>query len=167
MTIRPERVADHQAIRAVNTAAFGGPAEAAIVDALRRDGLAVLSLVADIEGTLIGHILFSRLFVETATARVAALALAPMAVVPGHQRRGVGTALVREGLVGCRAAGETIVLVVGHPAYYPRFGFSHDLTRRLHSPFTGDAFMALELQPGALDGVAGDVRYPAAFGSGR
>ena len=163
MLARLETADDIAAIRAVNTEAFGGPVEAALVDALRRDGLVVASLVADDNGVVVGHILFSRVFIHGSTTRVPAVALAPMAVVPARQRCGVGTLLMRAGLDACRAAGEQIVLVVGHPAYYPRLGFSHALTRDLRSPYEGEAFMALELHPGALAGVRGEVRYSPPF----
>jgi putative acetyltransferase len=160
---RLEAADDIAAIHAVNRDAFGGPDEAVLVDALRRDGLVIASLVADDNSAVVGHILFSRVFIHTATNRIPAVALAPMAVVPARQRRGIGSMLVRAGLERCRVLGEHIVLVVGHPAYYPRFGFSHALTGHLRSPYEGEAFMALELNPGALRGVTGEVRYPPAF----
>jgi putative acetyltransferase len=163
MLARLETADDIAAIRAVNTEAFGGPLEAALVDALRHDGVIIASLVAENHGVVIGHILFSRLVIETPTATIPAAALAPMAVTPEHQRRGVGSLLVQAGLDRCRAFGEQIVLVVGHPDYYPRFGFSHALTRNLRSPYDGEAFMALELHPGALAGVRGEVRYSPPF----
>lgn len=96
--------------------------------------------------------------IETATVSVPAVALAPMAVLPERQRRGIGGTLIQHGLDLLRDRGERIVSVVGHPAYYPRFGFSSDKARALDSPFPRDAFMALELTPGALEGVQGRVR---------
>jgi putative acetyltransferase len=89
-----------------------------------------------------------------------------MAVRPEWQRRGIGSVLVRAGLDLCRARGTAVVIVLGHPGYYPRFGFSTELALRIQCPFpgAGDAWMALELTPGALSGVTGTVRYPAAFG---
>ena len=122
------------------------------------------SLVAGRQGRLIGHILFSRMWVETAGGPVTAVALAPMAVLPEHQRQGIGGILIKEGLERMRGLGERIVLVLGHPDYYPRFGFSAQVASGLSSPFHPEAFMALELSPGALDGIRGSVRYPAAFG---
>jgi len=169
MMIRSERPSDVPAIADLNRRAFGGPAEAELVDRLRAAGLVVASLVAvadDPGNPIVGHILFSRLPIEIAQTRLDAVALAPMAVAPERQRQGIGSALVVEGLRVCRAAGETIVVVLGHEAFYPRFGFSASLARRLSSPYGGDAFMALELQPGALDAVlerVGIVRYPPAF----
>jgi len=93
-----------------------------------------------------------------------AVALAPMAVLPGHQRRGIGGRLVRHGLELLRGLGEKIAIVVGHPDYYPRFGFSTEKAHSLESPFSAEAFMAIELCTGALDGVHGTVVYPPAFG---
>ena len=122
------------------------------------------SLVAEEGGRVVGHILFSDLPIVTADGTVEALALAPLAVLPSHQRRGIGSLLVREGLRACREAGHRIVVVLGHPEFYPRFGFSAELAERLKSPFSGPAFMAAELVPGALEGVEGEVRYPPPFG---
>ena len=87
-----------------------------------------------------------------------------MAVMPEQQRRGIGGQMIRHGLDWLRGRGERIVLVLGHPEYYPRFGFSSDRAHALASPFPPEAFMALELSPGALDGIRGTVRYPEAFG---
>jgi len=162
--IRPEIPADHAAIREVNRLAFGGGDEARLVAALRAGGYVRVSLVAEEGGRVVGHILFGDLPIVTAVGTVEALALAPLAVLPSHQRRGIGSLLVREGLRACREAGHRIVVVLGHPEYYPRFGFSAGLAWRLKSPFSGPAFMAAELVPGALEGVGGEVRYPPPFG---
>lgn len=164
MLIRPEDKGDVAAIGEVHRKAFGRVAEAALVDRLRDANIVVVSLVAEDREALAGHILFSRLPIHTGSGVVDAVALAPLAVVPERQRQGIGSMLVRRGLGTCHDAGETIVLVLGHPHYYSRFGFSAGLTRTLNSPYSGEAFMALELMPGALAGVVGDVRYPAAFG---
>ncbi len=162
--IREETPEDHEAIREVNRLAFGGDDEARLVDRLREEGLVVASLVAVEDGLVVGHILFSELPVETEVGVLPAVALAPMAVRPERQRQGIGSALVRRGLAVCRERGRAIAVVVGHPEYYPRFGFSPALARQLRAPFSGEAFMAVELEPGALDGVTGTVRYPEAFG---
>jgi len=149
----------------VNTAAFGGRLEADLVEALHREGAAVVALVAEIEGdVVVGHILFSPVSVEPATPR-RILGLAPMAVAPGFQARGIGTRLVREGLERCRAAGVEAVVVLGHTEYYPRFGFRPAHTFGLHCGYDvpADVFMALELVPGALRDVSGLVRYHDAF----
>lgn len=165
--IRAENPGDAQersAIYSINQAAFGGAEEAELVDRLREEGFVLASLVAEIPERIVGHILFSRMSIETAAGSVPAAALAPMAVLPEYQRRGFGGQLIRHGLNVLSERGERIVIVVGHPDYYPRFGFSTANTRSLESPFPQEAFMALELSPGALDGIRGKVKYPAAFG---
>lgn len=155
-----------EGIRAVNRAAFGGEDEVKLVDRLRADGLVVASLVALRHGDVAGHILFSELPIrrDGSGPELPAASLAPMAVHPRIQRVGVGSLLVRAGLEVCRAKGKVAVLVLGHASYYPRFGFSTELGKRVRSPYSGDSWMALELQPGALQGVTGSVQYPVAFG---
>ena len=166
-TIRPETAEDYDAIRKVNVLAFGREVEARLVEALRGSSEFVpeLSLVAVEGGRVVGHILFSPLVIETKDGAVPALALAVLAVRPEFQNQGIGSELVREGLERCRSLGHRIMVVVGHPAYYPRFGFSPARARGLEAPFTvpDEAFLVLELVPGALDGVAGTVKYPPPF----
>ena len=163
--VHDKQAADYDAIGRVNLAAFGQQAEGDLVDALRSAGFARLSLVAELAGELVGHILFSQIEIVGDGPPVPALALAPMAVLPERQRQGIGSALVRIGLDHCRRAGHDIVLVVGHPGYYPRFGFSADKAAPLQSPYAGEAFMALELTPAALQGITGSVRYSPPFES--
>jgi putative acetyltransferase len=163
LLIREEDPGDYDAIRKLNQMAFQGDQESQLVDDLRRDRAVILSLVAVEGGNIVGHILFSALTIETESAVLPALALAPMAVCPERQRQGIGSALVRRGLAVCREQGHRIVVVLGHPDYYPRFGFSTELAQNLRGPYSGDAWMALELVSGALDGVKGTVRYPKAF----
>jgi putative acetyltransferase len=166
VAIRLEFAADHEAIRQVNRLAFGQDEEARLVDALRVGGYIRVSLVAEQAGRVVGHILFSDLPIITEAGTVPALALAPMAVLPELQRQGIGSALVQMGLEACRQQGRRIVVVLGHQQFYPRFGFSPKLAAHLESPFSGkELFMALELVPGALDGVAGRVQYPPPFGA--
>jgi putative acetyltransferase len=164
--VRLETPRDLDAVRDVNRQAFAGDEEARLVDALRAGGYARLSLVAEQAGRVIGSILFSDLPVLSERGTIGALALAPLAVLPDCQRQGIGSLLMQEGLRACREQGHRIVVVLGHPDYYHRFGFSAGLAERLKSPFPGPAFMALELVPGALDGVSGEVRYPPPFGLG-
>jgi putative acetyltransferase len=104
------------------------------------------------------------MWIETAHGSVSAVALAPLAVLPEFQRQGIGGLLVERGLGVLRERGEGIAIVLGHPHYYGRFGFSCEGARELESPFPPDAFMAMELRAGALDGVRGAVRYAASFG---
>jgi putative acetyltransferase len=155
---------ERSAVHSLNEAAFGRPDEADLVDRLRAEGAVLVSLVATLGERIVGHILFSRMWIETAGGSISAVALAPVAVLPEHQRQGIGGRLIRHGLDLLRGRGERIVIVVGHPEYYPCFGFSSEKARSLASPFPADAFMAMELKPGALDGIRGEVRYPAAFG---
>jgi putative acetyltransferase len=162
--IRPENRGDRDAIWHVNNAAFGGDAEADLVDALRGSGFAELSLVAEFDGEIVGHILFSPVSIMTKAGMVDALSLAPMAVAPGRQRTGIGSRRVKEGLKICRQRGHAIVIVLGHPEFYPRFGFSAELAASLESPFGGgEAWMALELVAGVMAGIKGRVEYPPPF----
>ena len=166
LTVRREVAADHESIRTVNRLAFDRDDEAQLVDALREGGYVRLSLVAERAGQVVGHILFSDLPIIIEAGTVPALALAPMAVLPAFQKQGIGMALVREGLDACREQGHKIVVVLGHPHFYPRFGFTSKLAARLASPFSGkESFMAVEQVPGALDGVKGRVQYPPPFGA--
>jgi putative acetyltransferase len=162
--VRAETPEDQEAIREVNRKAFGRDDEARLVDALRDGGYARLSLVAEEGGRIVGHVLFSDLSIITEADTLHALALAPVAVLPERQRQGIGSRLIQEGLRACAKAGHQAVVVLGHADYYPRFGFSAGLAERLKSPFSGPAFMAMELTPGALAGVTGKVRYPPPFG---
>jgi putative acetyltransferase len=165
--IRRETIADHDAVRHVNRLAFGQDEEASLADALREGGYVRLSLVAEHAEQIVGHILFSDLPIITTAGTVPALALAPMAVLPRFQKQGVGSELVRKGFDECKRQGHKIVVVLGHPHFYSRFGFSPKVAARLESPYSGkDAFMAVELVPGALDGVHGRVQYPPPFANG-
>lgn len=164
MLVRKEKREDCAAIRLVNEEAFRRPDEADLVDRLRAQGVILASFVAEAEGLISGHILFSRMSIETADKSVAAVALAPLAVTPNFQRQGIGSMLTAHGLDWLRGASEQIVFVLGHPDYYQRFGFSIEKACFIESPFNPKSFMALELKPNALDGIRGKVRYPDAFG---
>lgn len=164
MRIRKAEAADLPAIRKIHDAAFGGPAEGKLVAALVADGLDAVSLLARLDDEPVGHILFSPLTVEVDGRAIPALALAPVGVTPAYQKRGIGSALIEAGLAAAREGGWAAVIVLGHPQYYPRFGFRAALTAGFQAPFQGDAFMGLELQPGALNGHKGRIIYPVSFG---
>jgi putative acetyltransferase len=159
----PQDVAD---IRLVHRTAFDSPVEADLVDVLRQQAQPFVSLLAVDGDDVIGHIAFSPMTLAS-RPDVSIAGLAPMAVLPSRQRAGVGTSLVRAGLLECARLGFVAVVVLGHAEYYPRFGFLPASTFGLSSEFdVPDAvFMALELQPGALGGCRGVVRYHPAFGS--
>lgn len=159
MVIRPAAPEDYAAINAVVAAAFGKPDEATLVDALRADGDALVELVAVEEDAVVGHILFSPLKTDTG-ARFSALA--PLSVTPGRQNDGIGTMLMQVGHELCRTAGVEAIIVLGHPAYYPRVGYSADAARIVTAPFKGPSFMALPLMPGALDAPV-TITYAKAF----
>jgi len=153
-------------VRAVNVAAFETPAEADLVDALRAQARPLVSLVAEERGAIVAHILFSPVTLPGHPA-LALMGLAPMAVTPARQRAGIGAALVRAGLEACRRLPADAVMVLGHPAYYPRFGFAPGVRSGLGCEYDvpAEAFMVLELRPGALRGATGTVRYHAEFAS--
>ncbi len=163
MIVRPETTADHQAVALLLTDAFGGGTEARLVELLRAsdDHVPDLTLVAEVDGEVVGHIMFSRVGVGDQTA----LALAPMAVAPTHQRTGVGTALAGAALERARRRAEAAVIVLGHPGYYPRFGFVPASRFGIEPPWPDipdDAFLALPL-PGYTEACRGVVVYPPAF----
>ncbi|ATB32226.1 GNAT family N-acetyltransferase [Melittangium boletus] len=158
MLLREEAPADVEAIRRIVEHAFGRPEEAALVDALRDSGDTVLSLVAEEAGALVGHVLFSRM-----EAPMRALGLAPVAVMPGAQRRGVGGALIREGLARARQGGWEAVFVLGEPPYYERFGFTAAAASGFRSPYAGPYFMALALRGPELSPREGAVAYARPF----
>jgi putative acetyltransferase len=165
MRIRAETPRDRAAVRAVNEAAFGTSVEADIVEALRSKPTTTISLVADSGAAVVGHILFSPVTLAD-HPQLHLMGLGPMAVAPRYQRRGVGSALVREGLARCRQRGVDAVAVLGHPEYYPRFGFVPASRYGIRSEYAvpEDVFMILELSKRALDGASGLIRYDAAFG---
>lgn len=165
-TIRPRRPSDDAAIAAVVSAAFAGPGEARLVDALRRDGDMVCEFVAlDADGVA-GHIAFSRLDVRAGSRVLRGCALAPLAVAPNRQRQGIGDALTRHALAHLRDKGWDLAVVLGHPAYYQRFGFSPLLAKLLDAPYSGASFMAFELAPGVIGALRWTVAYPRAFDAG-
>ena len=167
LTVRAEKAEDIGAIRKLNKKAFKGNDESKLIDAIRgSDGfIPGLSLAAEKDGKIVGHILFSPVKIKGPAGAAPALALAPMAVLPAFQNQGIGTELVKRGLEECRKLGHKIVVVVGHAGYYPRFGFVKAGEKGLQLPFEApdEIFMVIELVPGALSEVKGTVEYPPAF----
>lgn len=163
-TIRDEKASDHDDIRLIVTAAFGVAGEANLVDALRANGGLTLSLVAASDAGIVGHIAFSPVSINDSSS-VDAIGLGPMAVLPEYQRQGIGSQLIEAGLERLREEGHRIVVVLGHAGYYPRFGFmpSKQFGIEWEHPAPEDAFMILPLQPDALTGVRGKVRYRPEF----
>jgi len=164
-SIRFEQPGDEDAIELVNTAAFGQPQEARIVAQLREIADPYISLVALLEDRIVGHVLFTPVTIRGAAEWAGALGLGPMAVLPEHQGRGVGSALAWAGLEACRRSGHDVVVVVGHPGYYQRFGFrpAPAMGLRFCSAEFDEAFMVTELVPGALAGRSGWVEYLPPF----
>lgn len=153
-------------MREVNERAFEQRSEADLVEAVRRIAETHLSFVAEDDGRVVGHILFSPVHIEPSFNRnLRLLGLAPMAVLPERQRQGIGAALVRKGLRACRKSGCHAVFVLGHPDYYPRFGFEPAQNWGLRTEYDAptEAFMALELVHGSLEGMRGTVTYNTAF----
>ena len=164
-TTHPESQADHDAVRAVHVAAFPTPAEAGLVDGLRGAGRAVVSLVARQDERVVGHVLLSPMSVESNPAGLTVLGLAPLAVLPELQRRGVGSALMHAATARCRELGVAAVVLIGDPAYYGRFGFETASRFGLVCEYDvpEEAFVVLELVNGALAQLGGLARYSPEF----
>lgn len=166
MHVRPESDRDHNIVRRIHIVAFPTSAEAMLVDDLRVQAKPTLGLVAEEKGHLLGHIMFSPVQLR-GHPELKALGLAPMAVAPEAQGKGVGKALVKAGLESCRGQGADVVVVLGDPAYYGRFGFESASQYGLSCDFEAPegAFMVLELAEGALADRSGRIRYHQAFDS--
>jgi putative acetyltransferase len=163
MLIRNATPSDFAAIRQVVRHAFNQDDEGNLVEQLRADGDALVELVAASDIAIQGHILYSPLAMVRGEESLRAAALAPVSVLPAFQNKGLGGELIRAGNARCRELGCVGVVVLGHAAYYPRFGFSPKIAESLQAPFSGPHFMALEFEPGALTG-GGKVQYAKAFG---
>jgi putative acetyltransferase len=170
IVIRPEEAPDIPAISEVHRSAFGGDTEVNIVEAVRASSgfIRDLSRVAVKDGHVVGHILLSPVHIEEGASSSPALALAPIAVRPGCQKQGIGSLLVEESLRRCRELGHSIVIVIGEPSFYSRFGFTPARAHGLEAPFPvpDEAFMVLDLAGSALGGIAGMVCYPPPFLAG-
>ena len=165
VTVRLETPGDVEAIRHVNDQAFGRENESWLIDKLRERGVLTISLVAVQDGEVAGHIAFTPVVVESDGASFDAIALGVMSVLPVYQRRGIGSQLVRAGLEECRRLGHEVVVVLGHPDYYPRFGFVMAGPRGIDCEFEApeEAWMLLELREEALSGRRGKVRFQPEF----
>ncbi|MEG4309438.1 MULTISPECIES: N-acetyltransferase [unclassified Microcoleus] len=165
MDIRTEKPEDVEAVRNINIAAFGRENEANLVDRLR--GIAsTFSFVAVQSDRIVGHIFFSPVVVEgKCSSNLSIQGLAPVAVLPNYQRQGIGTLLIREGLKECGRSGFQAVVVLGHPDFYPRFGFIPASRKSLGCEYDvpDEAFMVLELESGALHDCSGTVKYRSEF----
>jgi putative acetyltransferase len=165
ITIRPERPGDASRVRRVHELAFGQPAEANLVERLRQVCTDSLSLVAE-DDAVVGHILFTSVVVESAGRRVVGMGLAPMAVLPDRQRQGIGSQIVRRGLDILPQRGCPFVVVVGHPDYYPRFGFEPASAHGLASQWAEGpdaAFMVFLLNVPVMAEVSGVATYREEF----
>lgn len=166
--IRPVTPADYDLLESLHRAAFstcdfGYNGEGLLARKLHEDGDALVSLLAVADGVAVGHVLFSRIQAEADHQPVIAAALAPLGVVPLWQQRGVGSLLIKAGLAALKPQGVQLCFVVGHAAYYPRFGFNLELARPFDSPYAGDYFMAVQLDPALPMATAGKVDFPAVF----
>lgn len=164
MLIRNEKLKDYPAVHALNVSAFGSPAEADLVDALRKQVRPVVSLVAEDNKDVVGHIMFSPVSLSGHPG-LKIMGLGPMAVAPAQRNKGIGSSLVRAGLGRCKELGFGAVVVLGHPGYYPRFGFSPSARFGIDCDFEApeEAFMVVELQPNYLHDKSGTIKYHAAF----
>ncbi len=166
LLVREESPTDITAIHRLNAAAFDSDAEARLVDRLRSNGALSLSLVAELDGEVVGHIAFSSVVVTRADGSTASgIGLAPMAVSSAHRRHGIGARLIADGIAGLRAENHRFCVVLGHAEYYPKHGFTRasDLGIRWEQPGTEEVFFVQELAPGGLSGVSGVVRYREEF----
>jgi putative acetyltransferase len=162
--IRNEEEKDYPAVRALNASAFESLAEANLVDALRKQVRPVISLVAEDNKKIVGHIMFSPVSLSGHPS-LKIMGLAPMAVARAHRNKGIGSSLVRAGLERCKELGFGAVVVLGHPGYYPRFGFSPSARFGIDCEFEApeEAFMVVELQPNYLHSKSGTIKYYATF----
>ncbi|MCP5381209.1 MAG: N-acetyltransferase [Kordiimonadaceae bacterium] len=165
MKIRTEKESDFVAVNDLLLATFEGEGEAKLVSALREKASPIISLVAELHDEIVGHIMFSPVKI-TGHEDFKIMGLAPVSVLPEHQNKGIGAALINEGLNKCRELGFLAVVLLGHAAYYPRFGFKQSTKFGLICPFDGvppECYMAMELIPGSLNEVSGQIHYHPAF----
>ncbi len=166
IVIRKEWPKDFSQVRKLNEAAFETDGEARLVDILRDSNINYISLVAEENEVILGHILFSPVTLSSNPDKLALTGLAPMAVLPDYQKKGIGSSLVRKGLEFCKKAGYKAVVVLGHPEYYPKFGFVPSVQFNIKSEYDvpENVFMVQELEKGALKNCSGVIKYHEAFG---
>jgi len=166
MLIRPEEPRDYTSVHEINMLAFETPAEANLVELLRKESDPIISLVAEEDGEIVGYIMFSPVSLS-GRADLQIMGLGPVAVEPKQQRKGVGSALVTAGLERCKELGFGAAVVLGHKGYYPRFGFTPSIQYGIECEYDvpPEVFMLLELQPGYLQGAQGIIHYHPAFKS--
>jgi putative acetyltransferase len=166
--VREERPADIQRIRELNLLAFGQPEEADIVDRLRHNCGDILSMVALKDNTVVGHLLFSPIVIEGDSGALQGMALGPMAVLPEFQRQGVGSELMTTGISQMKKRGCPFLILIGHPEYYPRFGFlpARGLGIECEWEVPDEAFMMLVLDEATMNGVTGTAKYRPEFSGG-
>jgi putative acetyltransferase len=164
LIIRLEEPKDYAAVHAVNSASFETPAEANLVELLRKEVQHYISIVAEENGEVVGHILFSPVTLS-GHEELRIIGLGPVAVVPEQQRKGIGSELIKAGLESCKEQGFGAVIVLGHKGYYPRFGFTPSASFGIECEYKvpPEAFMAIELVPGYLHGARGIIHYHPAF----
>ncbi len=164
LVIRPEEPKDYAAVHIVNATAFETPAEANLVEVLRKEAHSYLSIVADEDGEIVGHIMFSPVTLAGHTD-LKIMGLGPVAVVPEKQGKGIGSALVNARLERCKQLDYGAVVVLGHKGYYPRFGFTPSVGYSIGCEYDvpPEVFMLVELVPGYLQGAKGIIQYHAAF----
>jgi putative acetyltransferase len=167
LKIRVETPEDQSEIFKITQQAFGQDLEARLVDLLRESDNyeKKLSLVAEKKGEMVGHILFTPISIEPASEDFKAVILGPLAVKPYLHKQGIGSALIARGINACRSSGYRAIVVIGHPAYYPQFGFTRAGAKGLETPVptAEEAFMVLELVPDALNGIQGKIIFPQEF----
>lgn len=167
IVIRSEEAADRQAIFEVNRLAFGQDNESRLIEKMRetKHFIPGLSLIALLDDIIVGHILFSVVSLEHPLQFSCLLALAPLAVKPEYQRQGIGSLLVREGIERAARTNYPGVVVLGHPQYYLRFGFTRAVENGIICPYPvpDEAYMLFELRPEAMKGLKGTVKYPDFF----
>ena len=164
MTIRAETKDDFAAVQSINLSAFPEDGESRLVNRLRKNAQPIISLVAEVDGKLVGHILFSPVTLDSKSS-LQLMGLAPMAVLPAYQRQGIGSALVEAGLEKCRLAQFGAVVVLGHPDYYPKFGYTASSNFAIKSEYDvpEEVFMIIELKKGYLKDCSGTISYHEEF----